>query len=69
MPNRIQQKPAPLTDDEIMKMREMLEKRERIKWLWSSVKAWSVFITSVIAAWAVGIDTLKSILTALLSKG
>jgi hypothetical protein len=70
MPNRSQQqKPAPFSDDEITKLRELLERRERIKWLWSSVKAWAVLITSVIGAWAVGIDTLKSILAALLAKG
>lgn len=69
MPNRNAAKPAPLTEEEVTKLREMLERRERFKWLWTSIKTWAVFISSVIAAWAVGIDTLSAIVKALLAKG
>lgn len=68
MPNRTS-KPAPLSDEEVTKLRDLIERRDRIKWLWASIRTWAVFITSVIAAWAVGIDTLAAIVKALLAKG
>lgn len=68
MPIRNAAKPAPLTEEELTKVRELLERRERIRWLWSSIKTWAVALTAIIGAWTVGIDTLATIAKALIGK-
>lgn len=52
---------------ELESLRVLIEDYNRTKWLWSSLKAWIIGLTSVIALLTVGVDGVKSILKRLVS--
>ena len=48
-------------------MKMLLEQDRRTRWLWSTARAWAVWIAAVVAGATVGLDTLKTILKRLIS--
>ncbi len=57
----------PLSDEEIKKLRTIIEQDARAKWFWSSLRTWILAISSTIALLTVGLDGLKSIVKRLVS--
>jgi len=52
--------PPPLSEDEIKKLRDMLESQERAEWLWSTLRIWASYISgAVVAVYAVYEVVLK----------
>ena len=45
----------------------LLEQDRRTRWLWSSARAWAVWIAAVVAGATVGVDTLKALLKRLVT--
>ena len=43
--------PLPLTDDELIALRIMLEKERRTVWLWSTLRVWAGWIVAVAGAY------------------
>ncbi len=56
-----QRRSDPLTDDELDKLRAMLESDQRVRWFWSSAKTWAIGIGAVVAGLTVGLDALAKV--------
>lgn len=56
----------PLSDDEIMRIRQVLLDAERSRWLILTIRTWAAWIAGVLLAVTVGYDTLKKSVTALI---
>jgi hypothetical protein len=63
MPNRNLQKP-PLTDEEVEKLRELLEHEKRVRWFWSTARTWAVGLAAIIGGVTIGWDTIVKIIRA-----
>jgi len=48
------------SESEMDTLREMLEQDRRTRWLWSTARAWALWITAVVAGLTVGLDALKA---------
>lgn len=46
-----QTEPHPLTDEELMDLRAMLEKERRIVWFWSTMRVWAGWLAAVVGAY------------------
>lgn len=56
-----------LSEEDMKAIRELLEADRRTRWLWSTARAWAVWIAAVVAGYTVGLDALKSILKRLVA--
>lgn len=54
-------KPPSLTDDELTRLRAILEQDKFVRQFWSSVRAWVVAIAAVIAGVTVGFEALGKV--------
>lgn len=59
----------PLTDKELIEIRQIIESDRHAKWLWSSVRTVSVWIAAVIAGVTLLMDSLSSGIKHLIGKG
>lgn len=50
-----------LSDEELKEIRDMLQSERRVRWLWSSVRVWSIWIAGVFTALAVSWDFVINI--------
>lgn len=57
LPNR----QPPLTDAELVELRELLESDRRAKWLWSTLRTWSLWLGGVIGAITLTWDSLARV--------
>lgn len=57
----------PLTDEELHRLRQLLQADDRAVWLWSAIKVWSTWIAAVIVAVTLGWDALKRFVVTLKS--
>ena len=55
------------SDSERAALREKIEQDRRTRWIWSTARAWALWITAVVAGLTVGLDFLKAALTRLMS--
>lgn len=55
-----------LSEADMTAIRELLEADRRTRWLWSTARAWAVWIAAVVAGYTVGLDALKAILKRLI---
>lgn len=53
-----QKKVDQLTDDEIEAFRSMLESDRRVRWAWSTLRAWAIGVGAVVAGLTIGFDAL-----------
>ncbi len=60
-------KDAQLTEEDSKALREMLEQDRRTRWLWSTARAWAVWIAAVVAGYTIGLDALKAMLKRLVA--
>ena len=60
---------APLTDKELIEIRQIIESDRRAKWLWSTVRAISVWVAAVIAGATLLLDSMASGIKHLIGKG
>lgn len=58
---------AQLTAEDIASLRVIIEQDRRTRWLWSTARAWALWITAVVAGWTIGVDALKSALKRLIA--
>lgn len=58
----------PLSDDEIARLRLIMQQDERMTWLFASVRFWAAWVLSVLAAIVVFRDTIRE-LTAWIFRG
>jgi hypothetical protein len=63
MPNRTVQK-TQLTDDEIVKLRELLEHDRRVRWFWSTARTWAVGLAAIVGGVTIGWETIVKIIRA-----
>lgn len=54
-------KSAPLTDDEIEKIRTIIESDERVRWFWSRSKSFAIALGAVIAGLTIGFEALAKV--------
>ncbi len=59
---------TPLTDDEVHKLRKMIESEARVQWAWSTARVWATWIAAVALGVTVGWDALGKIAKALVSR-
>ena len=45
------QDPPPLTDEELISLRLMLEKERRIVWFWATLRVWTGWVAAVATAY------------------
>ena len=55
------------TEEELTKIRQLIEQDARTRWFWSSLRTWVLAISSVLALFTVGFDGLKTILRRLVA--
>lgn len=55
------------TQDEITKIRQLIEQDARTRWFWSSLRTWVLAISSILALFTVGFDGIRTILKRLVS--
>lgn len=51
----------PLSRAEITELRHLLEREQRMGWLWSTIRIWAAWIGAVVVGLTVGLDALKRI--------
>lgn len=54
----------PLTEEEIVKIRAIIDSDEKMKWLWASLRTWAIWITAIVGGVYVGWDFIKKVLKA-----
>lgn len=57
-----------LTEEELKEIRAMLEEERRAKWLWSSIRIWSIWIVGVIGCITLMWDSMGRVLKAIVGK-
>ena len=57
-----------LSQDEIKAAREIIQSEQRAKWLWSSIRVWSLWIAGVITALSLAWETIVNIIKAAVGK-
>ena len=57
-----------LTDDEVLVLRQMIESEKNMKWLWSTLRNWSVWIVAIITGATVGYNALVDVVKNLAGK-
>ena len=67
-PNYEQPHATPLSDEEIIRVRQILMSDERSRWLMATIRIWAAWIAGVLLAVTVGYDFLKKALTALIKS-
>lgn len=60
--------PRPLTQTEIDELREMLEAERRAKWLWASLRTWSVWVAAVVGGATIFWESAGRLLKAMVGK-
>lgn len=53
------------SDEDLVKLRELIKSEERTVWLWTTVKVWATWIAAVAVGVTVGWDVLKKIIASL----
>ncbi len=61
-------KEKPLNDEERRQIREIIESDQRAKWLWSSIRVWSLWIAALITGLSMTWDTIVAVIKAAVSK-
>ena len=51
---------AQLTAEDIASLRVIIEQDRRTRWLWSTARAWALWISAVVAGATIGLDALKT---------
>lgn len=64
MPNEPQQ----LTEEELKAIREIIQSEQRARWLWSSIRVWSVWIAAVITGLSLTWESIVNIINAAVKK-
>lgn len=59
----------PLTDDELIHVRQIMEADTRARWLWASIRTVAVWVAAVIAGTSLLLDSMASGLKHLIGKG
>ncbi len=57
-----------LTQTELKALRSIIESDKRVKWLWSTLRLWALWITAVVAGVTIGWETLGKIVKALIGR-
>ena len=57
-----------LTDDEVQVLRQMIESEKNMKWLWATLRNWSVWIVAIITGATVGYNALVDLVKSLAGK-
>lgn len=65
--DKLREHTHPLTKEDFVKVREVLDHHSRVRWLWSSIKVWLVAAMAFISFLTIGLDGLKKILRGLIS--
>lgn len=68
MPPTNDDKPAPLTPDEIREIRAVLDQDKYVRRFWASVRTWVIAIAAVVAGISVGFDALGKVVKFLAGK-
>lgn len=53
---------APLTDEEIREVREMLEADRRVKWLWAGARKVAIWVAAVVGALVVSSEFIVKVI-------
>lgn len=61
-------KERPLSDDEVRKLRDLIEADSRVRWFWASIRTYAVWVSAVVLGLTVGWESLGKILRALIAK-
>lgn len=48
----------PLSDEELKAMREMIKQDERARWVWSSIRLWSMWLAATVGGLTLTYDTI-----------
>ena len=59
------QSQQPLTDEEMVKVRRILEADDRARWLWSTARVWATWIAAIALGATAGWDVLSKFVKAL----
>lgn len=68
MPPTPDDRPAPLTPDEIREIRAVLDQDKYVRRFWASVRTWVIAIAAVVAGISVGFDALAKVIKFLAGK-
>jgi hypothetical protein len=52
------QKPPQLTDDELIRLRALLDQDKFVRQFWSSIRTWVIAIAAVVAGISVGFEAI-----------
>lgn len=55
------------TEEELGKLRQIIEQDARTRWFWASLRTWVLAISSILALFTIGFDELRTILRRLVS--
>jgi hypothetical protein len=58
---------AQLTADDLASLRIIIEQDRRTRWLWSTARAWALWISAVVAGATIGLDALKTAIKRLIA--
>lgn len=58
----------PLSDEELRAIRTLLEQDKRVKWLWTSLRTYGLWISGTVLGFSLGFETLKKIVQFLVQK-
>ena len=54
-------KPPPLTDEEIVRVRTLLDQDKFVRQFWSTVRTWVIAVAAIIAGVTVGFDAIARV--------
>lgn len=62
-------KPSPqLSEEELRAIRDIIQSEQRAKWLWSSIRVWSIWIAGILTALSMGWETVVAVIKAAVNK-
>jgi len=47
-------KGRPLTEEENAKIRDLLDKDERVTWIWATLRVWATWVSAIVTAYYAG---------------
>ena len=56
-----------LTAEDVQALRVIIEQDKRTRWLWSTARAWALWVSAVVAGATIGMDALKTALKRLIA--
>jgi hypothetical protein len=53
----------PLTEEEVVALRELLKSEDRLKWFWTASRTWALWLSAIAAMLTHGWDALMKIVS------